>query len=562
MKSIKVVSISDYTATSIISAVKKFSAEDNIQIEQAGVFFGVRQQIMMTDQDAIERSVVLCLPLPEFSLDTFNRRLNGDDVSYAEVLDEVDFFYRQLQHSLKSASSVLVGSWLMPYFTRGLGLLDLQSDLGTKRLIWQMNERLAKLVDDTIGWYLLDSERWLMQPNTGYSSRNYFAAKLPFTADTFHAAGRDVAFAIKAIIGRSAKLVVVDLDNTIWGGVVGDDGWENLKLGGHHSVGEAFVDFQRYLKSLTKRGVLLAVASKNDESIAWEAFEKNPYMLLKKDDFAAWRINWNDKAENIADMVNELNIGLQSVVFIDDNLSERTRVKEALPEVNVIELPLSPTLYREVVERYGNFDQASFTKEDDLRSKSYTIETKRKDFQAQFNTHEDWLRSLKLTAEVQQINKKNLERVVQLLNKTNQMNLSTRRLTASELEFWLEKPENEMRAFSICDRFGEYGLTGLVSFTREQSRIKIVDFILSCRVFGRKVEDLMLSVAFEIAAEKGAEQAYAIYCPTAKNKPTLDFFQSRSGMTGLNLLDKENIVFETNQINLKQAPEFFDVHNS
>jgi FkbH-like protein len=557
--STKLNTLSDYNASAISAAVKKFSAEEGMKVETLGVLFGVRQHMMMPTPPNFEGSVALCLPLPEHSLDTFKRRMNGEDVSYAEVLAEVDAFFDNLLRYFQTASSVLIGSWVIPHYSRGHGLLDLRSNTGTKRLIWQMNERLAQRVEETSGWYLLDSERWLTLPQTGYNSRTYFAAKLPFTSETFHVAGRDVTFAIKAIKGLAIKLVIVDLDNTLWGGIVGDDGWENLKLGGHHSAGEAFVEFQRYLKSLTQRGILLAVSSKNDEVVAWEAFEKNPNMVLQKDDFAAWRINWNDKAANIAEIVAELNLGLQSVMFIDDNPSERSRVKEALPELHVVDIPLSPTLYREAVECYGSFDQAHITKEDELRAKSYLIESKRKTFQSQFKSHEDWLNSLELRAAIQTVDRSNIDRVVQLLNKTNQMNLSTRRLTALELNCWLEKSENEMRAFIISDRFGEYGLTGLVSFTITDHTVNIVDFILSCRVFGRRVEELMLSIALEIAVKKGAEKALATYVPTAKNKPTLEFFELRSEMKVAETSSSGNIVFEKKSLATLHRPNFFQI---
>ncbi len=554
---IKLITLSDYTASAITNSVEKFGAQDGVDIEIAGVFFGVRQHMMMPAPHGVEGCVGLCLPLPEQSLETFMRRMDGEEVSYEEVLEEVDAFFDHVVRYFQSASSILIGSWLMPQFSRGHGLLDLQVETGTKRLIWRMNEQLAQRVDNTPGCYLLDSDRWLTQSRTGYSSRTYFAAKLPFTTDTFHTAGRDIFFAIKAITGRSTKLVVIDLDNTLWGGIVGDDGWENLKLGGHHSAGEAFVEFQRYLKSLARRGILLAAASKNDEAVVWEAFEKNPYMVLQKKDFSAWRINWNDKAENIAEIVAEMNLGFQSVMFVDDNPSERSRVKEALPEVNVIDLPLSPSLYREAVENFGCFDQASLTKEDLMRAKSYLLESERKTSQSQFRSHDDWLKSLELIAKVQRVDRTNIERIVQLLNKTNQMNLSTRKLTMLELDAWLENPKNEMRAISISDRFGEYGLTGLVSFTVEDRNAIIVDFVLSCRVFGRQVEEVMLSIACNLAAEKYVNQVFATYLPTPKNKPTFEFFEQRSGMRVVEILNGNKMVFRLDLLSPVNPPKFF-----
>jgi FkbH-like protein len=554
---IKLFTLSDYTASAIVTSAKKISAKDGVSVEIAGVHFGVRQNMMMPASNEIEGAVALCLPLPEQSLDTFRRRINGEVVSYNEILNEVDSFFDNIKLYFESASTLLLGTWLIPHYSRGLGLLDLQAEIGVKRLIWCMNERLAQRVDKTTGCYLLDTDRWLTQADAGYNSRNYFAAKLPFTNETFNFAGREVAFAINAIAGRSTKLIILDLDNTLWGGVVGDDGWENIKLGGHHSAGEAFVEFQRYLKSLSNRGILLAIASKNDEAVAWEAFEKNPYMVLQKSDFVAWRINWKDKADNISELVSELNLGLQSVLFIDDNSSERYRVKEALPEINVIDLPLSPSLYRTAVENFGCFDQTSLTNEDVIRAKSYLTESKRRSTESQFKSHEEWIKSLELSAEVRPVDNSNIERVVQLFNKTNQLNLSTRKLSMLELADWLEKPVNLMKAVSISDRFGDYGLTGLVSITVQGANAVIIDFILSCRVFGRQVEELMLSIAQEMALENTAKHIRATYLPTSKNKPTLDFFETRSKMKIHERLECNQIVFEADLVNSIDRPKYF-----
>ena len=184
--------------------------------------------------------------------------------------------------------------------------------------------------------------------------------------------------ALRAVRGQSRKVVICDLDDTLWGGIVGDAGWENLRLGGHDPVGEAFADFQRELKALTRRGIILAMVSKNTEAVALEAIEKHPEMQLRKDDFAAWRINWDDKAQNIADLMEELNLGLDSAVFLDDNPVERARISEALPEVLVPNLPRDKMLFASTLRKLNCFDSATVSSEDRKRAAFYNAERDRR----------------------------------------------------------------------------------------------------------------------------------------------------------------------------------------
>jgi FkbH-like protein len=327
-------------------------------------------------------------------------------------------------------------------------------------------------------------------------------------------------------LGSSRKLLVVDLDNTLWGGVVGDLGWENLRLGGHDYVGEAFLDFQRAIKALRNRGILLAIASKNEESVALEALAKHPEMLLRAEDFVARRINWNDKAANIAELAEELNLGLQSVVFIDDNPLERARVREALPEVLVPEWPDDKTLYASTLGELSCFDSAHVTAEDASRHAMYATEAERKRSRAGVSSAEDWMLSSGTVVKIEEFSDANRERIVQLLNKTNQMNLTTRRLSSRELQDWLQSDNRKLWAFRVSDRFGDSGLTGILSLETKPGFAQIVDFVLSCRVMGRNVERVMVACAVQYGAASGLEELRAHYLPTPKNKPCLSFWTS------------------------------------
>src|SRR5262249_44027937 len=222
-----------------------------------------------------------------------------------------------------------------------------------------------------------------------------------FHSDVFVEAARDIKAALAGLGGAARKVVILDLDDTLWGGIVGDVGWQGLRLGGHDSVGEAFVDFQRHLKALTRRGILLAIASKNEEPVALEAIGSHPEMVLRAEDFAARRINWKDKAQNIVDLMADLNLGLQSAVFIDDNPVERARVREALPEVFVPDWPEARLLYSSTLVGLRCFDAPAISREDAERSRMYAAERQREDLKKQVQSIDAWLRSLETRARVE-----------------------------------------------------------------------------------------------------------------------------------------------------------------
>jgi FkbH-like protein len=374
---------------------------------------------------------------------------------------------------------------------------------------------------------VLDASRWLaVGGRSGSSAKGWYVGKVRFQGEVLAEAARDIRAAARAALGQARKLLVLDLDDTLWGGVVGDLGWPQLRLGGHDPEGEALVDFQRELKALTRRGVVLGLVSKNDEAVALEAIESHPEMVLRKADFVGWRINWQDKARNLAELAQELNLGLQSVVFIDDNPAERGRVREQLPEVLVPDWPADKLLYPQALRSLRAFDAVSLSREDAERTQLYAAERQRNELRRGAGDVEAWLQSLNIQVRAEPLTAVNQVRVAQLFNKTNQMNLSTRRLTEAELQSWAQGPGRALWAVYVADRFGDAGLTGIVSVEREGELARIVDFILSCRVFSRRVENAMAYLAVEWARKQGASQVEARYQRTAKNKPTLEFLQA------------------------------------
>jgi FkbH-like protein len=305
-----------------------------------------------------------------------------------------------------------------------------------------------------------------------------------------------------------------------------------LRVGGHDHVGEAFVDFQRELKALSRRGILLAIASKNEEKVALEAIEKHPEMILERDDFVGWRIDWEDKALNIVDLVAALNLGLRSVVFIDDSPAERSRVREALPEVLVPEWPVDPALYAAALRDLRCFDVPRISSVDRERTGMYAAERRRRELKKEVPSLEDWFRSLALRVRAEPLNAGNAPRASQLLDRTHQMNLTGRQLSAAELLAWAALPGREAWVFYVSDRFGDSGLTGLASLEEKERWGLVADFALSCRVMGRQVEEAMVHHLVERASARGLEQLRAECVPTPQNGPCLSFFTRRLPAAG------------------------------
>jgi FkbH-like protein len=452
------------------------------------------------------------------------------DVSPEELLADVDRFADYIGAIVGRVRNVFVATWVNPPHNRGLGMIDLTHPCGVSGALLGMNARLVQKLRKCSGVFILDAQRWMgMAGGNSYSPQMWHMAKVPFSNAVFTEAVADLKASLSALGGQSRKLVILDLDDTLWGGIVGDDGWEHLKLGGHDPIGEAFVEFQQALKVLENRGIILGIVSKNEESVALEAIRNHPGMILRENDFTGWRINWEDKARNIADLSKELNLGLQSVVFIDDNPVERDRVRQALPEVFVPEWPNDKMLYGHVLAHLRCFDSPDISVEDHARPQMYAAERQRRDLAQGLASIDDFIRSLDIHIGVEPLTRANLSRAAQLFNKTNQMNLSTRRLSAEELWAWAQEPGQRMWTLRVVDKFGDSGLVGLVSFKQQDDQGEIVDFILSCRVFGRRAEEAMLYVVICHARALGVRSLSASYLATKKNKPTLTFFE-RSGM--------------------------------
>jgi len=457
--------------------------------------------------------------LPERILPGFNKALQCVQVKHEDILTEVDDFAESLIRA-STQKYIFVAAWHLPV-SKGYGILDWQDGLGLSSLLTKCNLRLSAKISAHNNIFMLPAHSWMEGIKQPISKKLWYATKVPYVSDVFEAAAESIQQSVYAINGKSRRLIIVDLDNTLWGGVLGETGWQGVRLGGHDHVGEAFKDFQLALKALSNRGVQLAISSKNDEAVAMEAIENHPEMVLKKEDFAGWRINWNDKAANIAELVNEINLGFESIVFIDDNPAERGRVSDALHEVLVPEWPKDPAMYVETLHSLCCFDTSTITNEDRVRTAMYVSERNRQSIKQNVGSNDDWLRKLGTSVTALPVNSNNISRVTQIFNKTNQLNLSTRRLSEQEIISWGDQETRSMMAISVSDQFGDMGLVGIVSVEVSDAKGRLIDFILSCRVMGRRVEEMLIYLAVSELKKLGAKTMEVVYKPTNRNRPTL-----------------------------------------
>ena len=505
------------------------NATAEIEIEFKFAKYAQTFQTLLNDNlwtDNLDFAVIWTLP--EDVSKAFDKLLNFQDVTVQEILEEVDWYCELVNNiSGKVKKAVFIPTWTVTSSYHTLGMLDMKQDFGISNILMQMNLRLSANSSKKPNIYILNTQKWteIVGRKRAFNPIMWYMGKMPFGNEVFKEAVSDVVSALNAISGNKRKLVILDLDDTLWGGVVGEVGWKNIVIGGHDSTGEALVDFQKALKVLAKRGILLGIVSKNEESTALEAIEKHPEMILRLNDFAGWRINWKDKAENILELVAELNLGLDSTVFIDDRESERDRIRTALPEVLVPEWPTDKMFYRSTLLNLRCFDSPLISAEDSQRTQMYVSERHRKVLKREMGSLDDWLKNLNTKVDVELMSEVNLPRTIQLLNKTNQMNLATRRMTEIELMAWAEQKNHRLWTFRVSDRFGDSGLTGIISLQIQKDTAEIVDFVLSCRVMGRKIEEAMLHTAISYAQSFGINHICAKYLPTSKNRPCLEFFK-------------------------------------
>jgi FkbH-like protein len=405
------------------------------------------------------------------------------------------------------------------------------------RIIARLNDQMCDAAAQD-GVLLLDVARASERDgiDTWFDNRCWLQGKLEIAPQAVPLYGDFVARILAAQRGLSRKCLVLDLDNTLWGGVIGDDGLEGIILGEGSAAGEAHLALQRYAKRLMERGIILAVCSKNDARIAERVFDDHPEMLLRRSDIAAFVANWDDKTENLKVIANRLNIGIDSLVFVDDNPVERARVRQSLPMVAVPELPTDAAQYVRCIADAGYFEAVAFTTEDRHRAQQYAANAEREALLGSAQSIDEFLRGLKMSVVFSPFTAVDHARVVQLFNKTNQFNTTTRRYTSEEVAHITALPNALTLQFRLLDRLGDNGLVSAMILrptTQNETVLEIDNWVMSCRVFGRQLEAEAMNIAVDTARQRGATALIADYIATSKNNVISTLYPSL-GFTPVN----------------------------
>ena len=389
-----------------------------------------------------------------------------------------------------------------------------------------------------------------------FSAPLYYSAKMPVSTGAMPAAAKTVVDIILSLKGRIRKCVILDLDNTLWGGIIGDDGLAGIEIG-ELGKGHVFTNLQKWLKQLKDFGIILAVCSKNDESIAKEPFEKHSEMVLRLDDISVFVANWNDKASNIRLIRDTLNIGMDSIVFLDDNPFERNLIREKLPGITVPELPEDPSGWLDFLQAENLFDTVSYTGKSSDRTALYQAEFERKKLKQSFETIDDYLRDLDMLGNAVPFSPVSYPRIAQLTQRSNQFNLRTVRYTESEIQQIAEDDRYLTLSFTLKDRFGDHGLVSVVILEKRSEEELFLDtWLMSCRVLKRGMEEYVINHVAQLAADHHFRRIYAEYIPTPKNRMVKDICETMGFVrTGENSFVLDVPAFTVLKTYIKEEPD-------
>ena len=425
-----------------------------------------------------------------------------------------------------SKAALIVHSLEVPMAAPG-GILDAQREDNAAEAIHRINRGLRALAGEHRGVYILDYDALVARHGreSWGDARKWLTVRLPLASANLSHLAREWLRFLHPLAGKVAKCVVVDLDNTLWGGVIGEDGLNGIQLGAEYP-GAAFQELQRALLEVSRRGILLAVASKNNPAEATEALNAHPGMVLGPRDFAAMRINWNDKAGSLREIAAELNIGLDSIAFLDDNPVERQQVREQAPEVIAIHLPQDAMGYAQAVRDCPWLERLTLSEEDRQRGEYYAAQRERVELEHSVTSKEDFYRSLEQVVEIAPVTAQTLARVSQLTQKTNQFNLTTRRYTEQQIADLAARPSWRVWSLRVKDRYADNGLVGVALARVDGEVCEIDSFLMSCRVIGRTLETALLAHLAADARARGAKVLQGWFLPTKKNAPAAEFYAS------------------------------------
>jgi FkbH-like protein len=528
--------------------------EGAVTLVTEGGYDTIIQDLSQLEASQARPDVVVLVP--------WSQRLLAGDLTAASVADEVNLWsqaWRMVRDGLGARILQVGYDWVVPS-ARGT-YLDGQPT-GHVHAVRSVNQSLRDNLPP--GAFFLDLEQvsGAFGRDSFYDMRRYYWTKQPFGENGTLSLARQIWSGARALTTGPKKVLVLDLDNTLWGGVVGETGPLGVALGDSPD-GEAFRAFQVHCKSLARRGIVLAVASKNNPDDAREVFEQNPDMVLSLSDFAAFEACWDPKALSIKRIAETINLGLDSFVFFDDNPAEGELIRQALPDVEVVDVPTDPSEYVRALQSGGWFETTGLTKDDEARAQQYAVERQRRELQQSYTSLDDYLRSLEMWADVREISEIDLLRVVQLMAKTNQFNLTTRRHTREEVVELIGRPGSFGWTLRVQDRFGDYGLVAVVVGVpaADPGTVRIDTWLMSCRVIGRTVEEFTFGIILSEARRLGYSRIQGEYIPTKKNVLVSELYD-RLGFVRLPVCEDAVARYELNVDSAEPHKTFVSVRDA
>lgn len=528
----KVAILRSYTVEPVVPILRSAGAVSGLDLTvQVGDFNTYAQDILNPQSNLYQfdpNVVILAVQTRDIAPDLwdgFSDLMPGDAQRAAErVIAELQNLVRVFRE--RSQAYLLIHTLELPVLPSS-GVLDVQQSNGQAATIRAINQALGDLARGQTGVYLVDYDGLIARcgREAWYDERKWQTMRMPIRAEWLARLAQEWLRLLHPLTGRTCKALVVDLDNTLWGGVIGEDGLQGIKVGSDYP-GSAYLALQRAILDLYQRGVILAICSKNNRDDALEVLANHPSMLLRQHHFAALRINWESKAENLRSIAKELNIGIDAVAFIDDNPVECQLVRSQLPEVTVIELPSDPSTYAQLLRAQPVFEQLALSAEDRERGRYYAEQRQRGEAEQGSGSVEEFLTSLQTQVKISSVMPASIARTAQLTQKTNQFNVTTRRYSEQQIAQMATDDDWLILTAQASDRFGDHGLIGVVILQRQESAWEIDTLLLSCRVIGRTVETAILSVVASMAQAQGVRFLTGQFIPTKKNAPAREFFPS------------------------------------
>jgi FkbH-like protein len=521
-----------FTVEPVLPLLEAEAAAAGIDLRaQAGDFNAYIQETMSPDSRLYAfdpHVVILAVQTRDIAPELWEGFADLAPADATSVADRVEAALRNCVRAFRARSKAhLVVHLLETPAAPAAGILDAQVESGQVAAIRALNERIRRVAREVQGVYVLDYDALVARHGrtAWHDERKWQSFRLPLSAyGLVHLAEEWLRF-VQPLTGKICKVLVTDLDNTLWGGVIGEDGMEGIRIDREYP-GAAYRNVQRVILDLHRRGIVLAVCSKNNPADAREALERHPEMLLRPEHFASLRINWVDKATNLREIAAELNLGLDAFAFLDDSKVEREWVRRELPQVTVIDLPDDPALYAHTLRACPVFERLVVSEEDRNRGQYYASERQREELRDRAGSLEDFYRSLGMKLVLGPVGPDTLTRVAQLTQKTNQFNLTTRRYSEQQIAAMADEPRWRVYWARATDRFGDNGIIAVAIVRLDEDAWDIDTFLMSCRVIGRTVETSILAHLAQIAAESGASRLRGTYLPTKKNGQVVDFYPS------------------------------------